>query len=407
MQLRERAPAFLAGAAAATATVSIAASQALLGLSVVALLLQPRKLRWPPVTWPLLMLMGWTLVSLAFSPDPHSGLPQIKKFYVYLMLWAVFSGLRTIAEVCTVAWGWVLGGSLSALWAFRQLFKMAMAKPDKFYSGFFYYVYSNDARITGFMGHWMTFSAITMMSLMIAGALLLFGPRDRSRPWLVAGTIILATGLIAGWQRSVWAGAVVGAMWLLGSKKPWLALLVPVFGGILLAANPGRIGDRVMLLVKPQPNLLDSTAHRATLRAVGWEMIKAHPLVGVGPEQAKVRFYDYVPSTVKLPLPHEWSTQHLHNLYYHYAAERGLPALAALLWMFGRALYDFITARKRLPEGGSRWMLEGAIAAILGIMVAAWGEVNLGDSEPLAMFLSIVACGYVVIAAQKDPAQKT
>ncbi len=400
MSYRERAPAFLAAAAAATATVSIAASQLLLGLSVVALLAEPRKLRWPPVTWPLLALMGWTLVSLAFSPDPHGGLPQIKKFYVYLMLWAVFSAIRTLKEVRLIAWGWVLGASLSALWSFRQLFQMAMAKPDKFYSGLFYYVYSNDARITGFMGHWMTFSAITMMSLMIAGALLLFAPRDRSTKWIAAGALILAIGLLAGWQRSVWAGAAVGAMWLLGSKKPWLALLVPTFGAVLIAANPAQIGDRVMLLVKPQPNLLDSASHRATLRAVGWEMIKAHPIVGVGPEQAKERFYDYVPPSVNLPLPHEWSTQHLHNLYYHYAAERGLPAVAALLWMFARALYDFVRARSRITEG--RWVLEGAIAAVLGIMVAAWGEVNLGDSEPLAMFLAIVACGYSATAAQKS-----
>ncbi|MEI9813016.1 MAG: hypothetical protein WDO18_10265 [Acidobacteriota bacterium] len=39
---------------------------------------------------------------------------------------------------------------------------------------------------------------------------------------------------------------------------------------------------------------------------------------------------------------------------------------------------------------------------ILGIMVAAWGEVNLGDSEPLAMFLSVIACGYVVIRAPQE-----
>jgi hypothetical protein len=33
--------------------------------------------------------------------------------------------------------------------------------------------------------------------------------------------------------------------------------------------------------------------------------------------------------------------------------------------------------------------------------------VNLGDSEVLAMFLAIVACGYVVIAIEKDRVQKT
>ncbi|MEI9813015.1 MAG: O-antigen ligase family protein [Acidobacteriota bacterium] len=335
--MREHAPAYLAGAAAATSTVSIAASQIFLGLAIVALLLDRRKLRWPPVTVPLIGLMVWTLVSLAASPDPRGGLPQIKKFYVYLMMWAVFSGLRTLRDVRTVAWGWVLGGSLSALWALVQFERMYTAKPDKFYSGLFYYVYSNDARITGFMGHWMTFSAITMMALCVAGALLLFAPRSRAKPAIAVGAVVLLVGLIAGWQRSVWAGAAVGAMWLLWSKRPVLVLLVPVFGAVLLAWNPAHIRDRVMLLVRPQPNLLDSSAHRAALRATGWEMIKAHPWVGVGPEQAKVRFYDYAPPAVPHPVPHEWSTQHLHNLYYHYAAERGLPALAALLWLLGRA----------------------------------------------------------------------
>ncbi len=52
-------------------------------------------------TLPLLLFMGWTLVSLAFSPDPRGGFPQIKKFYVYLMLWVVFSLIRTLAEVRT------------------------------------------------------------------------------------------------------------------------------------------------------------------------------------------------------------------------------------------------------------------------------------------------------------------
>ncbi len=120
----------------------------------------------------------------------------------------------------------------------------------------------------------------------------------------------------------------MGAIWLLGPRKQ-LVLLAPRRRGPTY--NPAS-WRRVLLLFQPQVNLLNSTAHRATLARRRMGMIKAHPLVGVGPEQAKNRFYDYVPSSVQLPLPHEWSTQHLHNLYYHYAAERGLPALAALLW---------------------------------------------------------------------------
>jgi len=36
-----------------------------------------------------------TLIALAFSADPVAGLPQIRKFYVFLELLVVFSTLRS------------------------------------------------------------------------------------------------------------------------------------------------------------------------------------------------------------------------------------------------------------------------------------------------------------------------
>ena len=39
-------------------------------------------------------------------------------------------------------------------------------------------------------------------------------------------------------------------------------------------------------------------------------------------------------------------------------------------------------------------MLHGAIAVIIAVMVGGYFEVNLGDSEVLAMFLAVVGCGY-------------
>ncbi len=99
---------------------------------------------------------------------------------------------------------------------------------------------------------------------------------------------------------------------------------------IVLASSP-LLRDRVLSVFKPQQNVVDSQPTRAALRATGWEMIKAHPLVGVGPEQVKVRFGDYAPPSVPRPFPTEWSIGHLHNVYIQYAAERGLPALGVSL----------------------------------------------------------------------------
>ena len=48
-------------------------------------------------------------------------------------------------------------------------------------------------------------------------------------------------------------------------------------------------------------------------------------------------------------------------------------------------------------------MLHGCITVIIGVLVAGCLEHNLGDSELLQLFLTVIAIGYVSIAA--DPIQ--
>jgi len=94
-------------------------------------------------------------------------------------------------------------------------------------------------------------------------------------------------------------------------------------------------------------------------------------------------------------LPRGWYG-HLHNIYIQYAAERGLPALAALLWLIGRMLADFRRGLRRVARE-ARFVLHGAVAVILAILAEGFFEHNLGDSEILTMFLTVIACGYVCI----------
>ncbi len=402
--IRQSAPAYLAGASAVTSLVSIAASQILLGMAVVALCFNPRLLRWPRAGWPLLGFAGWTLISLAASPDPAGGLPQIKKFYVYLMLWVVASSIRNIRQVRWIVYGWATGGALSALWGFVQYAKMYLTTED-----YFYLAYSN-SRITGFMAHWMTFSGTMMLAIMMAGAMILFGSgfdsddkSRRYRPWLIAAVMVMTAGVLVAFTRSVWGGTIVGGLWLLWAKRPRLVALVPVAVAIILAANPFSVRDRVMDAIDPQPGAFDTVNHRAVLRAVGWEIMKDRPLVGVGPEQVEKNFEKYLPDWAPHPIPESWYYAHLHNVYIHYGAERGVPAMLLLIGFLGTALWDFGSALRRpsLPAQ-TRWILHGAIASILGTMVAGLAEVNLGDSEVLGMFLAIVACGYIALSAKSD-----
>jgi O-antigen ligase len=374
--------------------VSIAASQILLGLALASMIVTGRKPRWLPIYPALITWCALTILSDLLSGHARAGFPQIKKFYVYLMLMVVSTAFRKIAEVRILAFVWAAAASASAVKSLIQF-----AHKYRSYAGNgadFYTSYVSD-RVTGFMDHWMTFSGEMMMALLIVGALLLFSKDRRGLAWLYPAAALIAIGLVAAFTRSMWMGAAVGGAFLLWCRRPVLILVLPVAVGLLVLANPFQLRNRVFSIFEPHGDL-DSNSHRALTRRVGWEMIKAHPLLGVGPEQVGAQFESYVPADVPRPLPHGYYG-HLHNIYYHYAAERGVPALLALLWLVGRAFYDFVRGlRSPVPE--SRWVLYMSLAVILAVMLAGYEEVNLGDSEVLAMFLAVVSCGYVALGEE-------
>ena len=134
-------------------------------------------------------------------------------------------------------------------------------------------------------------------------------------------------------------------------------------------------------------------------------MIKAHPLLGIGPEGPKYHFEDWIPPDTPRPLPIGWYG-HLHNIYLQYSAERGVPTMLVLMWLLAKMMYDFWRGLGQLPPGRSdaRFLLHGGIAVILATLAEGVFEYNLGDSEVLTMFLVIVACAYHAVPWNADRA---
>jgi O-antigen ligase len=188
-------------------------------------------------------------------------------------------------------------------------------------------------------------------------------------------------------------GVPIGIFYLLWRRRWSLVMAAPVLaaaGAILVSTN---LRERAISVVQPTGD--DSNARHAILRAAGWEMVKAHPWLGIGPEQIGRKFERYLPTTVRRPLPKGWYG-HLHNVYLQYAAERGIPGLLAILWLIAKVLLDFTRQlRRSAVTVETRFVLHGSIAVILAILAQGFFEYNLGDSEVLTMFLSVIACGYV------------
>jgi putative inorganic carbon (hco3(-)) transporter len=104
-----------------------------------------------------------------------------------------------------------------------------------------------------------------------------------------------------------------------------------------------------------------------------------------------------VPTDIRRPLPVGYYG-HLHNIYVQYAAERGIPGLLCMLWFIGLTVWDCIRGIRRAPRPSQElFLLHGAIAVTLGILVGGLFEYNLGDSEVLMMFVSVVGLAYAAI----------
>ncbi len=310
-----------------------------------------------------------------------------------MILLLVFSTFRKLREVRWVVIAWTAVVTVSALYSFVQFaekYQDAIDTDQDFYQSYV------GSRITGFMGHWMTFGGEEMVVLLFLAAFLFFAAA--SRRWKVGGWIcggVLLVSMTLGFTRGIWLGTLAGGLYLLWFWKRWLIAIVPV---VLLAAMfVGPVRERVVSLFQPHGER-DSNQFRIVVWRTGLEMIRAHPWFGLGPEQVGPQLDKYVPRDIKRPLPDGYYG-HLHNIYIHYAAERGIPTMLAMMWLIGRALWDFAsTLWRRRPTGDARFVLHAAVAAIIGLLVVGCVEYNLGDSEVLTLFLCTVCFGYLAKA---------
>jgi O-antigen ligase len=373
---------------------SIAASQILLALALASLLLSGGRMRLPRIWLPLGLFLLGTLISLALSPDPAAGLPQVRKIFVFTTLLVVFSTLRDMRTIRWLFLSWAGAGTITAL---RGLVQFGQKVQEAHAQGRGFYEYYIAERITGFTSHWMTFGGQEMFALLMTTAFLFFAGLARKRAWLwLLCAFIMATALLLGFTRSIWLASAAAGIYLIWFWKRALALALPVVLLLIAFLSPASIRERFTSMLKP--GKLDSNQHRIVTWRTGLEMIRAHPWFGLGPEEIKLQFDRYVPPDIPRPLP-DGFYGHLHNIYLQYAAERGIPTMLLMLWMLGQILWDCLRRLWRLPPGRGdlKFVLHGAVAVVVATMIAGIFEYNLGDSEVLTMFLVVVGCAYAAI----------
>jgi hypothetical protein len=319
-----------------------------------------------------------TLLSLAMSAEPGAGLGPVRKFVLFAMglLAANFitnerrarvshAVLLAVATVTSIV---ALGQFGFAYVKFLSTQKLA-DDPTVL------------ARVTGFMGHWMTFSGEQLLVWCAAiPAIVTLGRR-----WLLPLGLVSAA-LILSFTRSVWLGATAAFMVvaLTLPRRLVVAVLLPVVAVAAIAS--GLIYHRMSLSFGDR---FGPDSGRLEMLYVGSRMIEDHALFGVGPERIHTEFPRYYRGADLSSFYYG----HLHNNILQIAAERGLLCLATFLWLIF-TIYADLMGMLKTAAPHTRWSVMSAVAAMTGFFIAGFFEYNFGDSEVLLLLLFIVSLPY-------------
>jgi O-antigen ligase len=327
----------------------------------------------PAIFWPLVAYAAWSLISVAFSLDPRASLFSSKQLGLFLVVPAVYALApgRRASRVLNLA---ITVGAISAIIGVVQY-------------GIFQYD-TLGRRPLGSLGHYMTYAGLLMLVITATVARLLFERHDRVWPALVLPAMLAAVALSL--TRSAWVGTCAGVAALLLLKDFRLVAILPVVAAATFVLSPAGVTDRVYSMF----NMQDETSRdRIAMLKAGADIVRHHPLTGVGPSMVQQAYPAYRTADAVKPLQ-----PHLHNVPLQIAAERGLPALAAWIWFVVAAV---IGLARGLRRAARPFIAAAGLGAMAAMLAAGMFEHNFGDSEFLLMFLVIVT---LPLAAGRDAA---
>jgi O-antigen ligase len=236
-----------------------------------------------------------------------------------------------------------------------------------------------DARPRGMLGLYMTYSGVLMLVTCATVARLLFGQGRVIWPMVALPALVVA--LVVTNTRNAWIGTFLAVSLLLAIRNWKLVVVAPVAAILALVLAPGLVQSRARSILDANN---PANRDRMVMWKIGRDIIRDHPIVGIGPEQIDrnyARYRQAYPEAVNERNPH------LHNVPIQIAAERGIPALVAWLWFFAAALWGLW---RQLRARVAPDLAAAGLAALVAMLTAGLFEYNFGDSEFLMLFLGLI-----------------
>ena len=347
------------------------------------------RLRWPLLP-PIAAFAGWSVVAALASDHPAAAMWELKNLLTLGAVFVIVNALPAPADARRFAL-WLLVGLIGA--AVLGIVQVAMC-PGPEAAGTSTAVVGKFlrkcTRARGFYSIYMTLAGVVAMTL--AGALprlARLGPETR---WLAPAWLVGGAALSLTYVRGAWLGLAAGTLAVvagLGRRGLVAVVALAVVGGGLALSLP-TVRARMETIGDPNN---DTARDRMAMMIVGFDIVAANPLTGIGPEGVKRVYPKLVP-----PEGMRRSTSHVHNTPLQIAAERGLVGLAAWLWIFVAFFHRAGAVWRRLPAAAAedRALVLGSLAALVTFLVSGLFEYNFGDSEVLMVAIALMALPFAV-----------
>ncbi len=232
------------------------------------------------------------------------------------------------------------------------------------------------------------------LEMAILFCLPLFFLRDRTITkitLLILMACILLTSLVLTLARGGWIAVSVGLLFVgcaafshksfaFGKKHLTVAGCgTLILLAVILGSTP--VTKRGLTVIEQESSSLAG-------REIGWagtiDMIKDHPLLGVGPSNYATAFTRYQPPGVSSRF------YHAHNDYLQFTAELGVLFIPVLVWL---VIVFFKTGFKKLkhPSRQSRWITMSAMGGVVAILAHSAGDFNLQIPSNALLFTLLAA----------------
>jgi O-antigen ligase len=318
---------------------------------------------WPP----LLAFAAASVLSVVFSRDPMTSVAGLPRLHVFLIvpLAAAFIDERWWPRLVAAV------GAVTAVLAVWGIAQYASGQTDLL------------ERIRGPMSHYMTYAGWLLVAVLVLATQFVLRPRW-ANAWLLLPVALGGVALLLSYTRNAWVGLAVGALLLAAVWRRRLLLAYPVLAVAVWLLAPRAVVDRMV-------STFDLRQHanydRVCMLVSGVQMIRDHPLTGVGLEMVQKLYPLYRRDDAP-----RWRVPHLHNNAVHIGAERGLLGLAAYLWLLGAF---FSVTWRGLPRlsGDGRAAVAAALVAFAGSSAAGLFEYNFFDLEIQLLTLVLLGVG--------------